>query len=418
MKKNIKILKILVFYISLIVIIISPINLLSQGGSNYSIFGIGDIELSSSSAYEGLAGTCLAIPMEHAINPLNPALWSKVTKTRLIAGYKFNQHLTEDVKDNFLYQNNGHISGISAIFAIDTSTGISVALGLSPYSTVNYLISVPLEVSNEGTLVTGKALYQGSGGISTAYFGGSVNILDNLSFGISALANFGVINTNVTTSFNDQNYFTVSTYSINRFKGYGFRTGILYEPISGLNLGLFTELHQKIDLEKEDGYGFAFDYDSSVVNTSSISLPNAFGAGISYLTGKFRFAADYKLYNFKDLDFNKGPNTEFRNLQVFSLGISRLGNQSMGANYLDKVTYNLGLGYTQLYYNIGGKDIDELYGSAGMNFPIVGTSMIDASFTFGSKGIKTDKLIHEYFGRFSLDISIGETWFKPFKREY
>ncbi|ROL61749.1 hypothetical protein D9V86_04140, partial [Bacteroidetes/Chlorobi group bacterium ChocPot_Mid] len=32
-------------------------NLFSQGGSNYSIFGIGDIETSTGSAYESLAGT-------------------------------------------------------------------------------------------------------------------------------------------------------------------------------------------------------------------------------------------------------------------------------------------------------------------------------------------------------------------------
>ncbi|MFC2130790.1 hypothetical protein ACFLSQ_05100 [Bacteroidota bacterium] len=411
MKNNIKIL-------ILLTLLFTAMGLFAQGGSNYSIFGLGDIDVNPGAAYEGLAGTSIAFPMDHSINSLNPALWSHITKTRLMTGYKFNQSFMEDDEDNVLYQNNGKLSGISSIFVIDTSLGVAVSFGINPYSSVNYLISVPVDISYEGLNVTGRTLYEGKGGVSLAYLGGSYNILNNLSVGALAFATFGVINSTVSTSFNDENFFMSLTETENRFKGYGYRLGILYEPVEGFNLGAFTEQHQSFEFEKDLTYASEFQNDTSFVDNLELTLPNAYGAGISYLTGKFRIGADYKIYKLKELNFNQGPNTEFRNLQIFSIGFSRLGSQSLSAHFLDKATYNLGIGYKQLYYKINGQDIDEIYASFGMNIPVVGTSIIDASFTFGSRGTTSNSLVREYYGRLSVDISIGETWFKPFKREY
>jgi hypothetical protein len=395
---------------------ISSVN--AQGGSNYTIFGLGDININAGASYEGLAGTSIAFPTSHSVNPLNPSLWAEIKQTRLMTGYKFNQNLVEDVNNNILYQNNGKISGISTIFVIDTSMGIAASLGINPYSSVNYLISVPIDVKFEEIEVTGQTNYRGYGGISMAYLGGSVKILNNLSFGASAFATFGVITSRITTSFNDEKFFTSIQNNENKFNGYGFRTGMFYEPIEGLSLGIFTEQHQQLELENQITYTSELQNDTTLTDELNISLPNAYGAGISYLTGKFRIGLDVKLYQFSDLTFNKGPNTEFRNMKVYSLGVSRMGNEKLGADYLDRVTYNFGVGYKQLYYNINGKGIDDVFASFGMNFPLVGSAIIDAAFTLGSRGIKTEKLVHEYYGRLSIDISIGETWFKPFRREY
>lgn len=53
-----------------------------------------------------------------------------------------------------------------------------------------------------------------------------------------------------------------------------------------------------------------------------------------------------------------------------------------------------------------------------MNFPLKNTAFIDASLTFGARGKADGILVKEYFGKLNIDISIGETWFKPYKREY
>lgn len=392
----------------------------SQGGSNYSIFGIGDFDINSTSAYDGLAGTSIAFPLPHAVNSNNPAVLAKSERTRLHSGYRFNQQLNEDVNSNLLYQNNGKISGISTLFVIDTSLGITASFGFNPYTTVNYLIRIPVEMDFEGLKLTGTTDYQGLGGISIGYIGGTVNVLSNLSLGVMATASFGVINSTHTTLIDQENTLGAYNSTKSKFEGYGLKLGVLYEPVTNFFAGAFFETNTSFEFDKELTYSFGIHINDSILSAKNIPLflPSSLGIGISYLTGKFRIGADYKLYNLKDMDFNKGSNTEYRNMHVVSLGVSRVGSSSVNTNYLDKVAYNFGLGYKQLYYEINGIGIDEIYGSIGMNFPLAESTMIDASFTLGQRGTTDKQMVQEIFGRLTIDISIGENWFKPFKREY
>jgi hypothetical protein len=393
-------------------------NLFSQGGSNYSIFGVGDIETSTGSAYESLAGTSIAFPTEHAISSLNPAIWSNLTKTRLLMGYKFNQHLVFDEKDNAIYQNNGKISSLSSVFVIDTGRGIAVSFGLNPYSGVNYLIKVPMEVNFEGLKVTGNSIYQGLGGLTMAYLGASAKIIDNFAFGVSGFATFGVIKSSITTSFNDDNFFTVENRSENKFNGYGVRMGVLYEPVRNLNIGLFSEQHLSLKYDSEVIYNSNFNTDTTKTNSNTVALPKCYGIGGSYLTGKFRIGSDIKLYQLKGMDYNSGPETEYTDMMVYSLGVSRIGSASSGADYSDRVTYNFGLGMKQLYYKFQGEQIKDVFVSFGGNFPLIGTSILDVALTFGNRGLSSKNMVNEFYGRLTIDLSIGEIWFRPIKREY
>lgn len=400
------------------ILFVSSQLLLSQGGSNYSIFGIGDIETSTGAAYEGLAGTSIAFPTEHSVNTLNPAVWSKLTKTRLLTGYKFNQHFIKDDDGKQLYQNNGKISTISTVFVIDTGMGLALSLGINPFSSVNYLIRVPMEISFEDISVDGNALYQGKGSLTMAYLGASLKLFNGLSVGASGFATFGVIKSSITTTFNDANFFVVENSTENKFSGYGFRFGVLYEPLENLYIGLTTEQHLGLGYDSEQIYNSNFSTDTSRTNSISVGLPNSIGAGFSYLTGKFRFGSDIKLYLLEGMDYNPGPYTKYRNMTVLSAGLSRIGNVSSSADFADKITYNFGIGLKQLYYELKGNQIDDIFVSVGANIPIVGTSILDASLTFGNRGMTSNGMVSEFYGRLSIDLSIGETWFKPLRREY
>lgn len=393
-------------------------NLYSQGGSNYSIFGIGDIETSTGSAYESLGGTSVGFPIEHAISSLNPAIWSNLTKTRLLMGYKFNQHLVIDEKDNAIYQNNGKISSLSSVFVIDTSRGIAVSFGLNPYSGVNYLIKVPLKVDFEGLEVTGNSLYQGQGGLTMAYLGASTRITEDLAIGAAGFATFGVIKSSITTSFNDDNFFTVENRTENKFNGYGLRLGFLYEPMRNLKIGLFSEQHLSLKYDSEVIYNSNFNLDTSKSSLNAVVLPKSYGIGGSYLTGKFRVGADVKLYQLAGMDYNLGPETEYTDMMVYSVGVSRIGSASSGAEYADRVTYNFGVGLKQLYYKFRGEQINDMFLSIGGNFPLIGTSILDVALTFGNRGLSSKNMVNEYYGRLTIDLSIGEIWFRPIKREY
>ena len=82
-----------------------------------------------------------------------------------------------------------------------------------------------------------------------------------------------------------------------------------------------------------------------------------------------------------------------------ALGCSRLGNTSARAEFFDKITYNFGVGYKQLYYNVNNTDVNEYYGSLGFDIPVVGTTLINTAFTFGVRGENSGKNISETFSQ-------------------
>ncbi|MFN3307383.1 MAG: hypothetical protein ACK42Z_09405, partial [Candidatus Kapaibacteriota bacterium] len=61
--------------------------------------------------------------------------------------------------------------------------------------------------------------------------------------------------------------------------------------------------------------------------------------------------------------------------------------------------------------------INEYAFSFGFEFPIVGSAMLNSGFVFGARIPPVNNLPKEYFGRMILEITLGETWFVPFRRQ-
>lgn len=391
--------------------------LLAQGGSNYSMFGVGDRLYSISSYYEGLGGSSIAVPSETAINTMNPALWGKNTTTRFQTGYRFNQHV--NILDDFeLWQNNGKINGFLAVFAIDSSSGFSMALGITPYSSVNFFVSTPVTKELEELKVEGKTEYQGAGGFNQGFIGASVRLIDELYLGADVFVNFGKKRTSdVTTFYTGSNYISVN-YIDDNYVGMGYKGGLYYSFPFGLSLGAFYEHQLTTDVERKLTYVSSLVGDTTFSRSFDIQIPDLFGFGLSYKSGKFLFAGDYSVEDYKAFDYTPGVKTEFTSTQRITGGIARYGSKSLSAEFLDKITYKIGGGYIQQYYKVENSTITDIFGTVGFSVPMPGTGIIDLSFIFGNRGGEDKSLINEYYGRFVIDISIGETWFKPFKREY
>jgi len=404
--------------IRIFIIILSANILYSQGGSNYSIIGIGDINYDGNAAYSALSGTSAAFPSITAINFKNPALWSLVTTTRLQAGYKFSQHLND--KDNLSnFQNSGSINGFSAIFAIDTSYGIAASIGVLPYSSINYLTATKIQSEIDGSMINGSNTYQGKGGISMAYFGLSTKIIDNLSFGASAFASFGKVSTSRLTEYSDDPYlFKYTSSKDDFFSGLGFKGGLYYQPFKNFSLGYFLESNDNLEIESKLIYSSPLIGDTTLISNSSYRIPLSQGFGISYLSGVFIIGADFSFQDYKDFNYNPGANSEFTNSWQFNIGVNRFGNESINASTLDKISYKFGFGTKKLYYTINGNDIMEYSFSMGASVPWSESFNSDISLNFGSRGSSGIGLIREYFAKLTIDLSIGEVWFIPFKREY
>ena len=393
------------------------INLYSQGGSNYSLFGIGDLQNNLGAAFDGLGGCATAVPFSHSISTRNPAQWSFINSTRLQAGYRFSQQLISNA-NNTIYQNNGKVDGMLINFAVDTSLGSAIDIGFGPYSSYNYLVKSPVSITDDLGTVTGTMLYQGTGGLAQAYVGTSIKPIKSLAVGASVISIFGNSTRSNTTYLDIADATPTRTDVIDTYSGMAFRLGFIFEPITDLYLGAFSEIHSKLNVNQNFFYYSSYLTDSTHALDVTRQLPNQYGFGISYKTGKFLFASDYVMQDFSSLDYNKSPNATFRQYSNFSLGISRLGNTNISAPITDRTTYNFGVGFKQNYLIVNNTPINETYGSFGVSLPIVGNAFLDAAFTFGVRGSKDNGLVSEKFGRMTISISLGDYWFSPFKRDF
>lgn len=394
----------------------------SQGGSNYSLFGIGDLNRNGGAFYDGMGGTSISVPSEYAINMRNPAMWSYNENTRLQFGYKFNQHLNESANQT-LYQNNGKLNDVLAIFSIDTSLGISVSMGLYSYTAVNYYVSSKNSLTNGDLTVSGETRYQGSGGISNAYLGMSIRPLEYLSIGASVTGHLGNIKSLSESTFNETFVFNSRSNKIQNFTGTSGKLGINVIPTENLSIGGYINFGNTLFTKNTEIYEwyfntFSFYRDTTIYSDNNFNVPTELGFGMAYKTGKFIIATDLITQNFSNFDFNQRLNTNYQNNLNLSLGVRRLPNTNRSAATLDKLGYSFGLTYSNLYYNVNNTNISELSGSFGINIPIPGTGMIDMTFILGNRGTTDNGLINEYFGRYVVNMSIGDTWFKPIRKYF
>lgn len=404
---------------TLIIALILSINAFSNGGSNYSAFGIGDIFYSNGAAYEGQGGVSAAMPSEDHINLRNPALWSKNTKTLVQFGYDFHQGLA-DLGSDINYQTNSSISNFLILFSIDTSMGISAGMGIFRSSNVAYEVTSFFSENIEGISASGQLLQRGEGGLNTAYIGGSFEPIKNLSIGLMASYNFGNIKDSVETLFNQFLSFSNRAIRNDQLSGFNLRAGIYYSPIKNLSIGAFIETQSDLSVDSEVVFDNEGVIDSTINSDNIYQLPQMLGGGISYKLGRYRLGADFYQRDFTGFAYNSERSNlvNFTNSNGFSLGLVRYRKKNLGVELLERLTYRAGFGVNNLYYEIDGSQLSEIFLSAGFSAVIGDNSMFDYSFTLGTRGENRSPLFNETFIRMNFNISIGETWFEPFRKGY
>lgn len=401
----------------LIIFVVSAEFSFSQGGSNYSIFGLGDINSTISSGYEGMGGTSVAMPLSSTINLTNPALISCLTTTRLLTGYRFNQNFISSEKSS-LFQNNGNINGLVIAFVFDSTQKISASLGLIPSTKVNFAISKDFETKYLDQTIKGTSTYNGTGGLSSFFFNFGSRITNGLYLGGTIYANFGSI-----IYSNEVTYpaaYTFSTYydQEDYFSGLGYKFGVFYEFTESISVGAYYGDYGKLSVERYKRYSSELAKDTAFIENFDINPPKSFGFGISYKTGKFLLGTDYKHLIISDLNYSNSTFNKFRNGSEISFGGVRYGNPNRRADYLDRIDYRFGFTLNNLYYEVAAQNINEYKLSFGAGLPFAESGLLDIALILGKRGTTNNGLVNEYFGRLVIDFSIGETWFKPFKREY
>ncbi len=410
-------------YIIILIILVSS-KAYSVGGSNYSAFGLGDFEQVQGAAFWGAGGTSIGVPDKKHINLMNPAMWSYNDLTRMQLGYRFQQNLVQG-EDKSLFQNFGAIDGLNLVFTLDTARGLTLAFGLTSFTHVNFAIASNFSSQIDGLNVSGKLENFGGGGIKKIYVGGSYKLFDFLSLGIIQNGFIGNVQRDAVTITNESYAHNSFTGRKNSFSGGNQKIGLNLNH-KNLSFGAFYETAAKLKINSELIYISYYDLlstgrrivDTTFTDNSVIDLPSSYGIGFSYLDKRVRYSADFFTQDFTNFSFNKPENVEFRALNSFSVGIERMGSDLTGSKPLDKFSYRAGLGYKQLNITVNNQAITEQFATIGLTAPFGQSSIFDFAFVFGSRGQISSPMVQEIFGRFYFNVSIGEQWFVPFKREF
>lgn len=399
----------------------------SQGGSNYSSVSIGDVVRSVGARYEGMAGTSIAMPSLQGINVTNPALLGMSPFTRIQTGYRFEQHLVHGAQGQ-LAQTSGEVDGLLALFSVDTSMGLGVSFGVLPYSNISYSTKRDFITSSPEGMYRGSSSQSGTGGISSIYIGASYRIA-GIYVGLSAQPLLGQMNyddndlvSGITTlsSFKSESKYLIT--------GAAYRIGAYTEVVPSFHLGAFysfgsnlhydktaaqtsytREISDTLNLRGREVYTFL-----SRSSSGECPLPTTAGIGLSYRIGRTQIGLDIERGDYSAVIINQRNDAATGSMFRASLGISQ---QAAGyaPTFFDRWGYRGGLGYIKQYYTFRGQDVHEVFGSLGVDFPLGQSATVDAAVQAGFRGPSTG--LYEYIGRFSVTVSIGEIWFRPFARD-
>ena len=393
--------------------------------SPYSVFGVGDIigtDLAHNTAMGGV-GISTASPFH--LNNKNPALLTYnrvvVFETAVIVEQK-NLSTEELTQENF----TGGLGYLAFGFPVIRDVW-TMSFGVMPYSIVNYESRDLGFVPGTGTELSTS--FNGSGGITQAYFASGLKLFKGLSVGVRAAYLFGsireeteffVANTNYLTANATRDAFSDITF------GFGAAYSLELKPDQNyLNFGITYDLggDQKVNrLERLERRDLSGDPQSPVDEPpylvtddleGSIDIPSTIGFGIGFEKKlKWTVAADFstgKWSEYRDFDGDLeglGDRTEI------GVGGSFIPDAFSVGNYMKRVTYMLGFNYQKTPYLVNQQEIDDFGINFGVTLPLRSISRLTLAFKVGERGTTENDLIQERYYRAYLGITINDNkWF-------
>jgi hypothetical protein len=394
------------------------VNIFVQGGYIYTRYVIGDLNFLNS-AFKlsmGSVGTSLITMNEVNIN--NPASLHNVKNTRFGAGLNTNISYIDDGLENALYSNT-QFSGFNIAFPIKETMGISFMIGMNPYSTVNYDVSV--SGKEVGTYIIDET-FVGSGGMSKLFFGTSY--LLPLDFAIGATFDYYTGHIEYSSSIDYKNNADLTdSYFINEYKYKGLGTTI---GIQSPNIANLFESNTFNDIRFGIAYEMSGDIntDTALIGVTSLGdnafesnevftkIPEKVSVGLNILVNEnYLIVADYLHQSWSKYELNRVKSSDLRDLSRYSIGF-QVGEQSKRfASFWELIKYRGGLSYEQSQYKINGEGINQIGFHAGISFPLGMENTIDVGLMYGIRGTKDSNLTKENIFLASFSLNFGELWF-------
>lgn len=421
----------------------------AQNGINspYSRYGFGMLSDRAMGFNKAMGGVAMGFRDGQIINTANPASYSAVDSLTALFDLGLSLHNGNFKMGNL--QNNAKNSSFDyAAFHFRATKGIGVAVGILPYTNINYDFS-SLDENIEGVdNVTTSYKFTGEGGLHKVFLGAGFQVVKPLSLGLNVSYLYGSYSHKMSNTFSGSNVNSVDrTYSAS-VNTYMVDLGAQY----------VVNLNKKDKLTFGAAYSFGHDIDDDAIRTTSsvnsnsavqsqksdtirnaFQLPHSFSVGVTYTHGyKWNVGADFELEKWGDVKFpnhNSGNYLSSKGLLNDRIKISLGGSYTpayQSNKYLHTVSYKFGGYYSQSYANADATGTisdkpTEIGLSAGVSLPIsnrnlwhnspkinISVQWVHSSIPYLGASNMQSKLTENYI-KLCLGLTFSERWFYKWK---
>lgn len=436
------------------------ISMQAQNGVNspYSRYGFGLLNDRSMGFNKGMAGVAQGFRDGEIINISNPASYSAVDSVTAL--FDFGLTLSNgNYKMGDLQQNAKNSSLDYVALSFRATKGLGVALGILPYSSINYSFesnSTTIEGSKD--ITTGSS-YTGEGGLHQVFIGLGWRPIKPISIGANVAYLYGDYTHISTTAFSDDYTYSnirsylanISTYTVDLGMQFTQKVSKKGTLTLGTTYGLGHDIENRAQriTSRIDGSQLTASADTAIVH-NAFQLPYTIAAGISYKhLYNWAVGADFELQKWGDCKFpttiSQNDNDQFvsqKGLLNDKIKISLGGMfnpDPYSSNLLRRIQYKAGVYYSKSYANADFTSTlsDKPYEfglSAGISIPIdnrnawrmrprvnitaqwVHTNIPYAdNIAYSQIGQIAKKELVENYLRLCIGLTFSETWFNKWK---
>lgn len=394
-----------------------------QTNSPFSYLGIGEVYSGGTAVNSMMGGLGVANSNGIYINTLNPALLARNRYTVFEMGLNME---AKSMQNDRQRSNTFDGSLNPVMLALPASPRWTLALGLAPYSVVNYKTFTSQKLSIVGTdSVT--YTYNGDGGLNKAVVSNGVRIFKDMYVGLETAYLFGVINRDVITqNLSDSQRYQVRLADRTNYSGVHFKLGWAWKPKLNkdyfLNIGATAEFAQNMGAKSLKRFTInnstglqQVNADTLKQSSGNVSLPAIYRVGISLeKPAKLLVSLDYSMTQWAGFQNLNGSSENLRNASTVALGAEYIPQFDALNGYFNHVMYRAGVNYTTTPYSInGGNAATDMSFSVGASFPLRTISYINVAYVRGKRGTLTTTGIEEVYNKIVIGFSLGDFyWFR------
>lgn len=403
--------------------------LAGNGGSAYSIFGLGDIRYPSGVRSAGMGYTGIGVPGPGFLNGYSPASWSTINRVRLEASALYEGYGSSD-GNRSRYLARADFNGALLAIPVSQPNGIVFVGGFLPFSTVSYDAYTDGSYTGTSDTLQYSIHHTGSGGITRGILGLSYAPLSELSVGFSTNVLFGTVNTDETQVMRTSGYIGGQATNHVTASGTTFTLGALYTgfgsispSLQPLSLGFFITSRGVLSARNQTTYKFTdaeftTERDTSAEISRQTTVPFSYGIGLAYQASqRVTLAADYVVQSWSQAVINDLPARSLRDSYRIGIGVERSPSRDLYSGFWEHVAIRFGAYYHATYYQPNNEPINEMGLTTGFAFPFSGDSRLNIALEYARRGTTDKSLVRDNIVRVALSVNIGALWFVQYPDE-